>query len=159
MGPTHRQFQRVKRHHEPRVYLSRAEAAILSTQPAFRRASEASNPAPGVDVEALQYAADPRNRTLVVSGRVRAVRRVAYALVADEAAGRPGEYWTKTYVGKVDPDGRFQVVVTEPWESSGTLKTGLVFENGGQTVHPRGSGREGGIIGPYRYGQGKWTFE
>ena len=65
---------------------------------------------PKVEVEDMKYAADPRRKAIVVSGRVRAPRRAIFALTADESDARPGEYWTKTYVGKVAPDGAFEVV-------------------------------------------------
>jgi hypothetical protein len=62
-----------------------------------------------------------------------APQRAVDAEVADESDARPGEYWTKTYVGKVTPDGEFEVVVSEPSESNGKFKTWFAFENGAQT--------------------------
>ncbi len=159
MGPTHANYRRVISMREDRVYLSEAEAAMLSTHPAFRGASDERGGLPTVEVQNMRYAANRRNKTIVVSGRVRAEQRAVYALVADESEARPGEYWTKTYVGKVARDGAFQVIVSEPSESNGTLKTWFAFESGAQTGDGRTRGRESGIPKAYTYSRQQWTFE
>jgi hypothetical protein len=79
-------------------------------------------------------------------------------LVADESEARPGEYWTKTYVGKMSPQGEFQVTVTEPAESNGTLKTWFLFENGDDTGDGKNRSRDSGIKIPYRYRNKRWEF-
>jgi hypothetical protein len=158
MGPTHQNYHRVAPAREQRVYLSEAEAAMLSTHPAFRGAPDDRGPLPKVEVQDMKYAANPRTNTIVVSGRVRAPRRAVYALVADESDARPGEYWTKTYAGKVAQDGSFAVTVTEPSESNGTLKTWFAFENGAQTGDGKSRGRESGIPKAYTYSRRQWTF-
>jgi len=90
---------------------------------------------------------------------VRAPQRAVYALVADESDARPGEYWTKTYVGQVARDGAFDVIISEPSESNGTLKTWFVFENGAQTGDGRRRGRQGGIAKTYTYSGQLWAFK
>jgi hypothetical protein len=159
MGPTHVNYRRAAPAGEQRVYLSEAEAAMLSTHPAFRGLPDQRGQLPKVEVQNLNYAVNPRNNTIVVSGRVRAPQRAVYALVADEADARPGEYWTKTYVGKVGLDGAFEVIVSEPSESNGTLKTWFAFETGAQTGDGKLRGRESGIPRKYAYSQRQWTFE
>jgi hypothetical protein len=158
MGPTHYNFRRVTSLNEDRVYLSEAEAAMLSINPAFRGIADERGQLPKVAVENMKYATNRRNKTVVVSGRVRASQPAAYALVADESDARPGEYWTKTYVGKVAPDGEFEVVVSEPAESKGTLKTWFAFETGAQTGDGKARGRESGIAQPYTYSRQQWMF-
>jgi hypothetical protein len=110
-------------------------------------------------VQNLKYAADRRNNTIVVSGTLRSPQRAVYALVADESDARPGEYWTKTYVGKVARDGAFEVIVSEPSESNGTLKTWFAFESGAQTGDGKSRSRESGISKSYTDSRGKWTFQ
>ena len=90
---------------------------------------------------------------------MRASRRAVYALVADESDARPGEYWTRTYVGKVAPDGAFEVILSEPSESNGTLKTWFAFENGALTGDGRLHGRDGGIPKAYIYSRRGWEFK
>ena len=161
MGPTHVNYRRVMPAGEPRVYLSEAEAAMLATHPAFRGVPEERGPLPKVEAQDLAYTADPRTGAIVVRGRVRAPggKLPVYALVADEADARPGEYWTKTYAGKVAPaDGSFTVTVNEPYASNGTLRTWFAFDSGAQTGDGKSRGRDSGIPRAYRYGRGTWTF-
>jgi len=95
----------------------------------------------------------------VVTGRVRASQRALYALVADESDARPGEYWTKTYAAKIAPDGAFEVIVSEPAQSNGTLKTWFAFEDGAQTADGKSRGRDSGIAKAYTYRAQQWKFE
>jgi hypothetical protein len=159
MGPTHYNFRRVVPAGDDRVYLSEAEAALLSNHPAFRGEAHDRGKLPTVDVQSLKYAANRKENTFVVSGRVRAAERAVYALVADESDARPGEYWTKTYVSKVAPDGAFEVIVAEPSESNGTLKTWFAFKNGEQTGDGTQRGRESGVSKEYTYSRRQWTFK
>jgi hypothetical protein len=158
MGPTHVNFRKVVRNGEKRVYLSEAEAAMLSRHPAFRGVRDDRGQLPKVEVQGMKYVANPQTKNVVVSGQVRASRPVVYALVADESQARPGEYWTKTYVGKITPDGTFEVVITEPSESDGTLKTWFVFEDGAQTGDGKSRGRDSGVAKAYTFSNGQWVF-
>ena len=78
---------------------------------------------------------------------------------ADEADARPGEYWTKTYAARVAADGAFEVIISEPARSNGTLKTWFAFETGAQTADGKLRGREGGIPKAYTYSRQQWTFK
>jgi hypothetical protein len=158
MGPTHLNYRRVMGRGEERVYLSEAEAAIFASHPAFRGASDERGPLPKVQVEEMKYLVDARKKAIVVRGRVLSAQRAIYALVADESDARPGEYWTKTYAGKVQPDGTFEVNISEPAESNGTLRLWFVFENGAQTGDGKSRAREGGISREYSYAQKQWSF-
>jgi hypothetical protein len=159
MGPTHANFHRVAPASEERVYLSQAEAALFSNHPAFQGEADERKPLPKLEVQNLKHAVNRQSNTFVVSGRVRGQEVPVYALVADESDARPGEYWTKTYVGKVSSEGAFEVIVFEPAESSGTLKTWFAFPGGSQTGDGKLRGRESGISKPYTYSRRPWTFE
>jgi hypothetical protein len=145
MGPTHANFRRVAPAREERVYLSQAEAALFSNHPAFRGAADPRRPLPKVEVQNLTCAVNRQSTTFVVRGRVRADERPVYALVADESDARPGEYWTKTYVGEVAADGAFEVTVSEPAPSGGALKTWFAFASGAHTGDGKGRGRDSGV--------------
>ncbi|MDA1232395.1 MAG: hypothetical protein O2856_16605, partial [Planctomycetota bacterium] len=159
MGPTHANFRRIVPSSEERVYLSQAEAAILSTHPAFRGVPDRPGPLPNLDVQNMKFTVDRKSSTFVVSGRLTSNRRAVYAVVGDESDARPGEYWTKTYVGKISPAGDFEVVVSELPESNGTLKLWFAFEDGTQTGDGKSRGRESGISQAYTYNRKQWTFK
>ena len=158
MGPTHFNYARVAPVREERVYLCEAEAAILTTHPAFKGTPDIPGPLPKINVQNMKYVADRKTNTFIVSGRLSSNKNAVYALVGDESDARPGEYWTKTYAGKVSPNGDFEVLVSEPSESSGSLKVWFVFEGGTQTGDGRSRGRESGITKTYTYRQRQWTF-
>jgi hypothetical protein len=159
MGPTHAHFRRVAPAREDRVYLSQAEAALLSNHPAFRGEPDKRRPLPKFHVQDLTCAVNRRNNTFVVRGRVSGPDHPTYALVADESDARPGEYWTKTYVGKVSSEGDFEVIVTEPAPSNGTLKTWFAFPGGAQTGDGKSRGRDSGISKPYTFNRRQWTIQ
>lgn len=158
MGPTHRNFYRVAPRTETRVYLSRAEAALLSVHPAFRGVADDRGPLPSVTVDNLKFEVAGRPPVMNVTGRVRSTGRPRFVLVADESDARPGEYWTKTYPAAIQKDGRFHVSVTEPASSNGVLKIWFAFKNGAQTGDGRKRGRASGIAQPYTFASGRWTY-
>jgi hypothetical protein len=158
MGPTHANYRRVAPKGEDRVYLSRAEAALFANHPAFRGVADDRRPLPKIAAVDLKCEVNRQNKTFVVRGRVQASERPALALVGDESDARPGEYWTKTYVGEVNADGAFEVIVTEPAESNGVLKTWFAFPGGAQTGDSKERGRESGVSTPYTFSRREWTF-
>ncbi len=159
MGPTHYNFRRIVPAGEERVYLSRAEAALLANHPAFQGKPDPPAKLPTFEIRDLEYVFDREAKSIVVSGRVVSRQRAVLAVVGDESDARPGEYWTKTYVSQVEPDGRFEVIVSEPAESNGTLKTWFAFEGGAQTGDGKSRGRESGVAQPYLFSRGQWTFK
>ena len=160
MGPTHFNYKRQFPAGTKYVYLCETEAAMLAVHPAFRGVPDDRAGLPRPQVQNLQYRSDTKNHRIIVSGRVRAQeQKPVYAFVADESDARPGEYWTRTYVGEVAPNGEFEVVLTEPAEAGGTLKTWFAFENGAQTGNGRQRGRTGGIAQKYTYARKRWVFE
>ena len=158
MGPTHFNFRRVTSLREDRVYLSEAEAAMFASHPAFRGKPDKRHPLPRVSVEDLRYESDSPKRGLTVSGRIRSPQGAIYAIVADESTAQPGDYWTKTYVGRVEQDGSFEVIVSELADANGTLKTWFAFNDGSLTGDGKLVAREGGIAKPYTYSRRHWTF-
>jgi len=157
MGPTHYNYGRAVGKDE-RVTLCEAEAALLASHPAFQGKADFTGRTPKTEVRDLTCTVDREAKSIVVRGEARSAVRATYALVGDESGPSHKDRWTKTYVGQVGPDGRFEVVVSEPAESSGTLKVWFVLENGAQTGDGIFSGRPYGIARPYTYSRGEWTF-
>lgn len=154
MGPTHANYRRIIPRREPRVYLSEAAAAMLVNHPAFRGEPDSRGRLPQVQVSDQNYEHDRTTSSFVVSGRVKATVEPVFAIVADESKARPGEYWTKHYVGSVTPEGHYRVQVNELPQSGGTLKIWFVFENGATTGDGRRRGKAGAVVQQYeRVGQ------
>ena len=92
---------------------------MLSRQPAFRGVKDDRRQLPSVRVMEPRYTANRTKKTITVSGRVRSNGTPVFAIVADESDARPGEYWTKHYVGAVENDGRFSVTIDDPRDVDG----------------------------------------
>ena len=60
MGPTHYHYRRIAPIEEDRVYLCEAEAALLANHPAFRGVADHPSPLPKVEVQSLNYTANPQ---------------------------------------------------------------------------------------------------
>lgn len=150
MGPNHPSFRRIVKAPEPRVYLSEAAAALIAHHPTFRGVTDDRGRLPRLSVADMKYTVNRQEKAVDISGKVRANRRPMFAIVADESESRPGEYWTKHYVGKVKRDGSFSVRVSEPTRR-GTFKTWFVFDNGATTGDGRKRGKMGAVSKEYRY--------
>ena len=159
MGPTHRNWRRVRGDRDKRVYLSEAEAAMLSLRPVFRGAPDPRGALPKAALGDVSLRAGEGGEGFVVRGRLESPSRAVYALVADESDDRPGGYWSKTYVGRVEQGGTFTVRITEPAPADGTLRIWFVFENGDQTGDGRRRGYDGAVARRYVYEQERWRLE
>jgi len=157
MGPSHYSYNRFVGKEE-RVALCEAEAALLANHPAFRGKTDPIAKAVKTEVRDLTCTVDPKGKSIIVRGQAGTAVRATYALVGDESDARREDHWTKTYVGPVGPDGRFEVTVSEPSESSGKLRVWFALEAGGQTGDGIFHGRPYGISKPYSYNRGEWTF-
>ena len=126
MGPVNRSYWRKTGSDDARVYLSEAAAAALWKHPIFRKEATASPAMPKeVRVTALKTTAGPEGKKITVSGTLKASVPAHTALALDSARSRYGDYWTRSYAGRVDrKTGKFEVVISEPFER-GTIY--LVF--------------------------------
>ncbi|MCA9061392.1 MAG: hypothetical protein KDA85_22915, partial [Planctomycetaceae bacterium] len=159
MGPTHFNYKRTFPAGTQHVYLCEAEAAILSVHPAFNGVADSRKGLPKVQVDNLRYSTEPAKRQITVKGRLRSPAAARYALVTDQSDASPGEYWIRTYAGKIQTDGSFEVVLTEPADAGGTLRTWFVFENGALTGNGKSQGIESGIPQVYTFGRRGWEFK
>ncbi|MFG0297656.1 MAG: hypothetical protein ACF8PG_17255 [Maioricimonas sp. JB045] len=158
MGPNTFNFHRVAPKTETRAYLSETAAAILARHPAFRGVPDKRDPLPSVQVEVFKAEWNRRTRATVVTGRVESSSTPVTAIVRDESDARPGEYWTKHYIGEVKEDGTFRVVIDEPSPAGGTLKLFFVFENGALTGNGKNRGARGAPEKAYRFVKGNFLF-
>lgn len=74
-------------------------------------------------------------------------------MVFDSAAPEQEAYWQKSYVARLDRKGHFDVTITEPTRSRGTLRIVFCFENGVVTGDGRNHGISGAVEIPYAEAQ------
>ena len=81
-------------------------------------------------------------------------------VIANESKQTRSPYWRKTFVGRVNAAGEFEVLIDELDASGGLLRLVFCFNNGAITG---GGGKLGfdasGIEKPYRFEDGEFTFE
>ena len=88
MGPTHKHHRHVTGREEQRVYLSEAEAAMLSAHPAFRGVPYKRVRLPKVEVEDVTYKVVRRDKAIMVSGRVSSTMRPIFMTTVRSASRR-----------------------------------------------------------------------
>ena len=144
MGATIPNYQRITRSKERRGYLTPAAAALLWKHPVFTGTTKDRQKLPFVKVSDLKI--EPgRGRRLSVSGTLESDYPAHSVVVLDSVPDVHENYWQKSYVAKIGPEGRFSIEITEPSPAPGTLKFLFCFENGAVT----GNGQELGLAGSY----------
>jgi len=159
MGPINRAYASKAQTRDTRVYLSEASAAILWKHPIFQSEEKPSPEMPQrVEISGLSAAERNGGEAITVRGSVRSDQPAHSALLFDSARGRFGDYWTRAYVGTIDDEGRFNVVVEEPFER-GTLFLSFCFENGVNCADGKSPLLRGSVVEiPYSGQAGKRTF-
>lgn len=133
MGPRTVVFQSKTRTKEDRVYLSDAEAAMLSRHFVFTGNVTNRGVMPNVAVKNFSARFDRQKMEIRVSGQMESKQNAHHVIVFDMAEPDHLDYWRKAYVGLIDQDKKFQVNVDEPIGTKGTLKLLFCFENGAVT--------------------------
>jgi hypothetical protein len=128
MGPVNKAYAQKAGPDETRVYLSEASAAILSTHPLFT-GQRPKNPVPNLSLQSMKAKAD--GQSIEVSGKVSSASKLHRVLIGVEPErSHPGGYWRKTFVGKIDKDGRFNLQLKEVSKGNGNLKVAFCSNDG-----------------------------
>lgn len=82
------------------------------------------------------------------------------SVVVFDDLGKPeDEYWNRSYVARLDPDGSFHVVIDDPARASGQFRMMFCFANGMVTGDGAGGlQRPGAIRKSYVFRDGGYRF-
>lgn len=152
MGP--RPIDYAERHYPDgnRTYLTAASAAMLWKHPLFR----------GGPIGSLAFRAsladgraafDPEADTVTFSGKI-VTDQPLHSVVLIDDRGDPSEYWSRSYVSRLAPDGTFRITVTHPATLAGHYRLLLCFESGAVS----GIKNPGDSHIAYRYHAGRFQF-
>ncbi len=158
MGPNNPAYASKKNPNEPRVYLSKAAAAMLYRHPLFTGTTRNRDRMPRIQISDINAAYDRANKRIEVTGKLKPAG-VAHSVVIGNAAKRVGSYWQKAFVGKIDKDGSFKVHVEELPKTGGVLKIGMCFNNG--AIKGKGNGlgfTRTAIEKPYTFTKNGYVF-
>lgn len=163
MGPVNRIWLkelRAQGKYDARGYLSEGSAAMLWKHPIFTGTSRERGEMPK-QVRLQKYSAefDAQQMQIAVSGNVKSDRKIHSVLLVDDMDKKPGEYWVRPYVARVDAAGNFQVTVTEPVDSGGTYRLVFCLDNGVVTGDGKTHGLGSAIEKKYTYARGTFKFD
>jgi hypothetical protein len=161
MGPTNAAFAtRWLKGDEPRVYLSEAAAAMLWKHPLFSGTSKNHTLVPPVALEEFGADYDAAEGVLTVRGKLQSKGTAHSVIIGNESKKMRSPYWRKTFVGRVNEEGAFEVELDEVDAVDGLLRIAFCFNNGAITGGGRALGFDRtGIEKAYRYVDGDFVFE
>ncbi len=143
MGPINKSYWGKTGTDDERVYLNEACAALLDHHPVFQAKQTAEPDMPDKLEVAGLSASRLDDGSIQVQGTLKSSINADTVVAVDSSRHQFGDYWARSYTGRIDPEtGVFQITISEPFES-GTLHLGFCLENGintdGQKVFQRGS--------------------
>jgi hypothetical protein len=142
-----------------RGYLTEASAAMLWKHPLFSGTSEDRRVKPTVSLRDYRAGYDRRTTEIEVRGRLVSDRTAHSVIVVDDMDEKPGEYWKRAYVDRVEQDGTFHVVIDEPVPCGGTFRIMFCFDNGIVTGDGEKHSIQSAIERPYRYVGQAYRFD
>lgn len=118
MGPINRAYasKLPKNTAESRVYLCEASATLLAKHPLF--VSNNLIPSAGedrVEITNIEFV-ESENHTIKVKGTY-ATDTAMNAIVALDSDRRFGDYWSRSYTAKISEEGKFSLLIDEPFPS------------------------------------------
>ena len=159
MGPINNIWARYRGPQDRRGYLTEASAAMLWKHPLFSGTTEDRNVKPVLELHDYQAEHDRRGQQITVTGRLAANRAAHSVIVVDDMDDKPGEYWKRAYVGRIDGDGKFSVTLDELVPSGGTFRIVFCFDNGIVTGDGDKQGLVGAIEKTYQYVRRTYQFD
>ncbi|GAB5562706.1 MAG: hypothetical protein SynsKO_43530 [Synoicihabitans sp.] len=144
MGPINRAYasRLPKGTSEPRVYLCEGSAALLAKHPLF--VSEGPTPPAGKQPARVNDLAikDGPDGSIEITGKVSGPV-AAHSVMILDSDRRFGDYWSRSYVAKIDENGKFHAQLDEPFESDqGFITLYVCLEDGrNKAVGPEGAMR------------------
>lgn len=115
---------------DPRVYLSKASAAMMWKHPLFEGDGKELDVTPGVEIQDFKAIHDPDKKTIVVTGRLVSDQSAHSVVIANASQADKSGYWRKTFANRLDKDDAFRVVIKEVKPSGGSLNISFCFDNG-----------------------------
>jgi hypothetical protein len=160
MGPTTVVYAKRKGPNADKVYLDESCAAMLWKHPFFSGTGKDRLVKPGVTLTDYKPGFSASNDSVTISGKLVSDRLAHSVIVADDHGKPDDDYWYRSYVSRLAPDGTFQVTIDKPAKADGKYYILFCFENGAVTGDGKiAFGRQSAIRKSYRFHDGKFDFE
>lgn len=158
MGPVVKAY-RSRHPNEPRVYLTKASAAMLWKHPLFSGTTKDRELTPKLRFENFHVTYDKDQAKMIVSGKLVSDIGAHTIVVANDSDATRSDYWRKCFAEKIAEDGTFQVTIDELDKTNGQLRIVCCFDNGAVVGRNEGLGLQSGFAKQYRFSDGGFTFE
>ena len=156
MGPVVRSF-RSRYPEESRAYLTEASAAMLWKHPLFSGSTKGRDKSPTLHLADFRVSYDESLDRFVIAGKVVSDEMAHSIVVANESQANRSDYWRKCFVGRMNDDATFEVVIDELDKTDGQLRIVVCFNNG--TVAGRdGVGLQNGFAKQYSFDATAFAF-
>lgn len=160
MGPVTRIWEKFRGPKDRRAYLTEASAAMLWKHPLFTGTSKNRSEFPAkIQLANYKAAFNRKSKTITVSGKLISDRSAHSVILVDDMDNKPGEYWKRAYVGRIQKDGSFSTEIDEPVPSGGKFRILFCFDNGIVTGTGKGHALNAAIEKSYRYVRGNYVFD
>jgi Tol biopolymer transport system component/predicted Zn-dependent protease len=112
------------------VYLTEASAAMLWKHPVFSGSTKDRQSQPTVKLVDYKAAYSRPSNQITLAGKVVADMPAHSIVVLDDLGKPEDDYWYRSHVGRISPDGGFRVVIDHPARVNGHFLIVFCFENG-----------------------------
>lgn len=130
MGPNVDVYVGRKQPHADRVYLTEASAAILWKHPVFSGTAKDRQRQPSVKLVGYHPTYSRASDRITLAGKLVA-DMPAHSVIVFDDLGRPDDqYWYRSHVARIAPDGTFRVAIDHPARADGHFRILFCFDNG-----------------------------
>ncbi len=160
MGPNNDVYAQRKYPGADLAYLTEASAAMLWKHPVFSGTTKDRQRQPAVKLVDYKPAYGKKSDRVTLAGRVVA-DAPAHSVVVLDDLGKPGDdYWHRSHVARIKPDGTFRVAVDRPAHAGGHFRIFFCFDNGMVSGDGAGVvfGDRGAIVKSYQFRDGGYRF-
>ena len=119
-----------KQPHPDRVYLTEASAAMLWKHPVFSGTTKDRQRQPSVKMVNYKPTYSRASDRITLAGRLVSDIGVHSVVVLDDLGRPDDEYWCRSHVGRIAPDGTFRVAIDHPARADGHFRIVFCFDNG-----------------------------
>ncbi len=141
-----------------RCYLTEASAAMLWKHPAFSGSVKDRQRQPAVKLADYRPTYGKSSDRITLAGRLVADMPAHSVVVLDDLGKPEDNYWYRSHVARIDPDGRFRIAIDGPARAGGHFLMMFCFDNGMTTGDGVVYGDRGAIRKAYRFRDGGYLF-
>ncbi len=160
MGPNSSVYAERKYSNADQIYLTEASAAMLWKHPVFSGSIEARQRQPEVKLAEFKATFSRTSNRTTLAGKLVADLPAHSVVVLDDLGKPEDEYWYRSHVARIAPDGTFKVAIDRLAKANGHFRIVFGFDNGMVTGDGAGVvyGDRGEIRKGYRFRDGSYLF-